>query len=241
MNKRKSIIIFVAAALFFSFSMCYGTTSSSQKELCFSTKWPHEMSDLKPAPGLVFGKLSNGFRYVLMKNKEPKNRVGMYLDVQAGSLNETNNQRGIAHFLEHMVFDGSTHFKPGELIDYFQSLGMSFGGDTNARTGYDSTVFNIILPDGSKSEIEKGLVVFSDYAHGALLLPAQIDKERGVILSEKRSRDSAGFRTMVATSAFTLNGTMLPKRFPLENSMLSKRPTITFWNPSIIHGTDLKI
>ena len=173
------------------------------------------MSDLKPAPGLVFGKLSNGFRYVLMKNKEPKNRVGMYLDVQAGSLNETNNQRGIAHFLEHMVFDGSTHFKPGELIDYFQSLGMSFGGDTNARTGYDSTVFNIILPDGSKSEIEKGLVVFSDYAHGALLLPAQIDKERGVILSEKRSRDSAGFRTMVATSAFTLNGTMLPKRFPI--------------------------
>jgi len=215
MYKKKSIFVFAALSFFLSFSIGYAETSLQEQNQCFSTKWPHEMSDLKPDSRLIFGRLPNGFRYVLMKNSEPRHRVGMYLDVKSGSLNETENQRGIAHFLEHMVFDGSTHFKPGELIDYFQSLGMSFGGDTNAQTGYNSTIFNIILPDGSEKEIKKGLIVFSDYAMGALLLPKQIDKERGVILSEKRSRDSAAFRTMVATSAFTFKGTRLPDRFPI--------------------------
>jgi zinc protease len=215
MFKKKSIIVCAVLAFLLSVSIVYAETSLQDRNLCFSTKWPHEMSDLKPDPRLIFGRLPNGFRYVLMKNLEPQNRVGMYLDVKSGSLNETEDQRGIAHFLEHMVFDGSTHFKPGELIDYFQSLGMSFGGDTNAQTGYNSTIYNLILPDGSKQKIEKGLLVFSDYAMGALLLPKQIDKERGVILSEKRSRDSAGFRTTVATSAFTFKGTLFPDRFPI--------------------------
>ncbi len=215
MNKRKSSIVLAFVVLFLSISAGYGRAASDEKDSCFSTKWPHEMSDLQAAPRLIFGRLKNGFRYVLMKNQEPRNRVGMYLDVRTGSLNENGRQRGIAHFLEHMVFNGSTHFKPGELIDYFQSLGMSFGGDTNAQTGYRSTIYTLALPTGTKEEIEKGLLVFSDYSRGALLLQTQIDKERGVILSEKRTRDSAAYRTMEATSAFTLKGTRLPERFPI--------------------------
>jgi zinc protease len=212
MNTKKSVLVFLSFVFFFSVSAVYGEPSENT---CFSTKWPHEKSDLKPDPRLHFGRLENGFRYILMENKEPRDRVGMYLDVQAGSLNETENQRGIAHFLEHMVFNGSTHFKPGELVEYFQSLGMNFGGDTNAHTGYDETVYNIILPNGSKKEIEKGLLVVSDYARGALLFPEEIDRERGVILSEKRTRDSASYRTRVATSAFTLKGTRIPERLPI--------------------------
>lgn len=215
MSNRKSILVFIVFASLIPIFAISGEISSQVEKSCFSTIWPHERSNLKPDPRLIFGRLENGFRYVIMENKEPRDRVGMYLDVQAGSLNETENQRGIAHFLEHMAFNGSTHFKPGELVEYFQSLGMSFGGDTNAHTGYDETVYNIILPNGSQKEIEKGLLVLSDYARGALLLNEEIDRERGVILSEKRARDSAAYRTKVATSAFSLKGTKLPRRLPI--------------------------
>ncbi len=184
-------------------------------DACISVEWPASRSDLLPDPSLVEGTLPNGFRYVLKENKEPKNRVAVYLDVQAGSFNESESQRGYAHFLEHMLFNGSTHFKPGELVEYFQSIGMSFGGDTNAKTGFDATVYNIILPGGDRKQLEKGLLVMADYARGALLLESEIERERGVILSEKRARDSAEYRAYVAGSEFALRGTLLPERMPI--------------------------
>lgn len=182
---------------------------------CFSTAWPHEKSDLRPDPSITFGRFENGFRYILKKNSEPRDRVAMSLNIQAGSLNENDDQRGIAHFLEHMLFNGTTHFQPGELVEYFQSIGMSFGGDTNAHTSYDETVYDIILPKGTAQDIDKGLLVLSDYARGALLLETEIDRERGVILAEKRSRDSAGYRAHVKETAFSMRGTMLPERMPI--------------------------
>ncbi len=201
---------------FFAVNYClFGFFLAPSFGECFSTAWPHEKSDLQPDPSLVFGRLENGFRYVLKQNSEPKNRVAMSLNIQAGSLNENDEQRGLAHFLEHMLFNGSTHFPPGELIKYFQSIGMSFGGDTNAHTGYDETVYDIILPKGDQEDIEKGLLVFSDYARGALLLQTEIDRERGVILAEKRSRDSAGYRAHVKETEFSMKGTMLPERMPI--------------------------
>ena len=172
---------------------------------CLSTDWPQEKSDLQPDPAIVYGRLDNGFRYILKKNSEPKHRVAMSLNVQAGSLHEDDDQRGLAHFLEHMLFNGSTHFAPGELVEYFQSIGMNFGGDTNAHTGYDETVYDIILPNGSNDDIDKGLLVFADYARGALLLPEEIERERGVILAEKRSRDSAAYRAHIKELAFSRN------------------------------------
>ncbi len=189
--------------------------NGGQEQGCWATTWPHEKSELAPDPALIYGRLDNGFRYVLLHNQEPKGRVALYLDVQAGSLYEQEGQRGIAHFLEHMVFNGSTHFPPGSLIDYFQSIGMNFGGDTNAHTGFDETVYNILLPKASREELEKGLLVISDYARGALLTEAEIDRERGVILSEKRARDSAEYRTEKAGLAFTLRGTRIPERMPI--------------------------
>ncbi len=179
---------------------------------CLSTKWPQEKGDLIPDPSITYGRLDNGFRYVLKKNKEPENRVAMSLYVQAGSLHEDDDQRGIAHFLEHMLFNGSVHFRPGELVNYFQSIGMSFGGDTNAHTGYDETVYDIILPDGSKEDVEKGLLVLADYARGASLLPREIERERGVILAEKRSRDSAAYRAHIDELNFSMRGTRVPER-----------------------------
>ncbi len=198
-----SILVAVCFGLFLPFSSLGD---------CLSTSWPQEKSDLKADPSITFGRLENGFRYILKHNSEPAHRVAMSLNIQAGSLHEDDDQRGIAHFLEHMLFNGSTHFAPGELIEYFQSIGMSFGGDTNAHTGYDETVYDIILPNGSQEDIQKGLLVFADYARGALLLPEEINRERGVILAEKRSRDSAAYRAHIKELEFSMQGTRVPER-----------------------------
>ncbi len=178
-------------------------------------RWPHERSDLLPDPAVVFGKLANGFRYALMTNQNPKDRVSIHLDVQVGSMNEAGDEQGIAHFLEHLLFCGSTHFKPGELVKYFQSIGMDFGADANAHTGFFETVYDIFLPDGKPGSIEDAFTVIKDYAGGALLLQSEIDRERGVVLSEKRTRDSSMYRTFVETINFELPDVKISKRLPI--------------------------
>src|SRR3954462_6142133 len=160
--------------------------------------FPQETSDLKADPSVRFGTLPNGLRYAVMPNREPQGRASMRLFVNVGSLNENEDQRGLAHFLEHMAFNGSSHYPPGTLVEFFQRMGMSFGGDTNASTSFDHTVYLLELPDVKPATVAEGLQVFSDYAGGLLLEPKEIDKERGIILSEKRTRDSVGFRTFVA-------------------------------------------
>ncbi len=184
--------------------------------------WPHEKSDLLPDPALVFGKLPNGFRYVLMENQKPKDRVSMHLNVQAGSMHETDKQQGLAHFLEHMLFNGSTNFKPGELVKYFQSIGMEFGPDANAHTGFNNTVYDILLPEGDRESLEKGLVVMKDYAEGALLLQSETDRERRIVLAEKRTRDSTSYRIFVSTLNFEFPEARISKRLPLGKEEVLK-------------------
>jgi len=184
--------------------------------------WPHEKSDLYPDPAIVYGKLPNGFRYVLVKNHEPKKRVSMHLNIQAGSMNEADHEQGLAHFLEHMLFNGSTHFKPGELVKYFQSIGMQFGPDANAHTGFYETVYDVLLPEGDAEDLKKGLVVLKDYMQGAFLLQSEIDRERKVILAEKRTRDSASYRTFVSTLKFELPDTRIPTRLPIGKENILK-------------------
>lgn len=177
--------------------------------------WPHEDGDLAPDPAVRFGRLDNGLRYVMLPNDTPEDRVSMHLDIQAGSLNETDDQQGLAHFLEHMLFNGSTHFPPGELIKYFQRIGMDFGPDVNAHTGFDETVYHLLLPTGDRESLAEGLLVLSDYAQGTMLLPDEVARERKVILEEKRARDSAGFRTFMASLAFEMPDTLVPERLPI--------------------------
>ena len=180
--------------------------------LAAAIPFPQEGSDLKADPRARFGTLPNGLRYVVLANAEPKQRVSLRLLVEAGAFHEADDQQGVAHFLEHMSFNGSTHYPPGTLIEYFQRLGMNFGGDTNASTGYNRTLYQIELPDTKETTIAEGLKVFGDYAGGLLLKADEIDRERGVILSEKRTRDSVGYRTSVATRKFLLADTLLAQR-----------------------------
>ena len=126
------------------------------QNLADESNWPHQLSDLEPDPSLARGILPNGLRYILKKNSEPEDRVAAYLAVLAGSMEETDDEQGVAHFLEHLMFNGSTNFPPGTLIDYFQSIGMDFGGDINAYTGFEKTVYHLILPNGKGSELDVG-------------------------------------------------------------------------------------
>lgn len=185
-----------------------------------AAEWPHLHSDLVPDPRAMFGRLKNGFRYVVLPNSKPEERVSLHLVVLTGSIDEEEDQRGIAHFLEHMLFNGSTHFPPGELVKYFQKIGMQFGPDANARTGFFDTVYDINLPASDRQSLQEAFLVIQDYAQGALLLQSEIDRERGVILAEKRMRDSAEYRSYVASLDFELKGTRFPERLPIGSAKI---------------------
>jgi len=204
--------------LFLSFS--FGVSVAKTLE---EASWPQSESDLPADPQAVFGELPNGFRYVLIQNREPRDRVSMHLNVQAGSMHESEEQQGLAHYLEHMLFKGTTHFPPGTMVNYFQSIGMRFGPDANAHTGLYKTVYDILLPDGSEKQLQKALTVMSDWAQGALLLPLEIEKERGVILAEKQTRDSASYRIFEKTFSFELNNTRLSQRLPIGIESVLKK------------------
>ena len=196
--------------------------------------FPHEGSDLRPDPAARFGKLPNGVRYVVLPNHEPKGRASLRLLVLAGSLHETDDQRGLAHFLEHMAFNGSTHYPPGTLVEFFQRMGMNFGGDTNANTGFERTIYLIELAKSDDATIAEGLRVFRDYAGGLLLREEEIERERGIILSEKRASDSVGYRTFVAQYEAMLGTTLFPRRLPIGTaeviSTAQRERFLDFWN-----------
>jgi len=142
-------------------------------------------------PALVTGTLPNGLGYIIRQHKNPEGRVGIWLHVASGSLNETEAQRGLAHYLEHMAFNGTANFPPGSVVPFFQSLGMAFGRDQNAFTGFDQTTYTLTLPGGGRDLVEKGILYMADIATRMSLEPAEIDSERGVILEEKRARSGA--------------------------------------------------
>ncbi len=196
--------------------------------------FPQAESDLKADPAARFGTLPNGLRYVVMPNHEPKGRASLRLLVLAGSFQEREDQRGLAHFLEHMAFNGSTHYPNATLVEALQRLGMGFGADTNASTSFDHTLYQLELPNTAPATLSEGLQILSDYCGGLVLEQKMVDKERGIILSEKRTRDSVGYRTYVAQLDFMLKGTRVPERLPIGlEDVIQKSgrdPFVDFYN-----------
>ncbi|MGD2034009.1 MAG: insulinase family protein [Bacteroidales bacterium] len=132
------------------------------------------------------GKLDNGFTYYIRANQKPEKRVELRLAVNAGSILEDDDQQGLAHFCEHMCFNGTKHFEKNELIEYLQSIGIRFGPDLNAYTSFDETVYMLTIPSDSTDLINKGFLVMEDWAHNVTFEEEEIDKERGVIIEEWR-------------------------------------------------------
>src|SRR6267142_4922765 len=166
-------------------------------------------------PALVTGQLPNGLRYIIRTHKNPEGRVGIWLHVGSGSLNETDATQGLAHFLEHMAFNGSTNFPPGSVVPFFQSLGLSFGRDQNAFTGFDQTTYQLALPGGGRDVVEKGMLFMSDVALRLSLDQPLVDAERPVILEEKRTRASARQRVEDEVYARLAPESTIGRRLPI--------------------------
>ncbi|WP_312398529.1 insulinase family protein [Sphingobacterium sp.] len=166
-------------------------------------------------PAIKVGKLANGFQYFILRNSEPKERVLFYLANKVGSLQETDKQQGLAHFLEHMNFNGTAHFPKNALVDYLQKSGIRFGADLNAYTGFEETVYQLPLPTTDPVLLRQGILIMRDWANGALLEDDEIDQERGVILEEKRQRGGLSHRLQEKTFPLLTNQSRYAYRMPI--------------------------
>lgn len=168
-------------------------------------------------PNVKIGKLANGLTYYIRKNSLPEKRVEMRLVVNAGSILEDDDQRGLAHFMEHMNFNGTTHFPKNELVSYLQSIGVEFGADLNAYTSFDETVYILPVPTDKPGLLDKGLQILQDWAHNATLDSAEIEKERGVVIEEWRLGRGADERMMKQTLPVQYQGSKYADHLPIGN------------------------
>ncbi|MGC6431321.1 MAG: M16 family metallopeptidase [Jejuia sp.] len=161
------------------------------------------------------GTLSNGLKYYIKNNGKPENKVELRLVVKAGSILEDEDQLGLAHFMEHMNFNGTKNFKKNELVDYLQSIGVKFGAHLNAYTSFDETVYILPIPSDDPEKLEKGFQIIEDWAHNALLTSEEIDKERGVVLEEYRLGKGADERMLKNYLPKVLYGSRYAERLPI--------------------------
>jgi zinc protease len=176
-------------------------------------------------PAVKTGRLPNGLRYFIRENKRPAGRVAMRLAVDAAAIQEEPDQRGLAHFLEHMAFNGSENFKPGELVSFLESIGARFGPHVNASTSFDETIYMLEIPTDRAGYVDKGMLVLRDFATGISLLPAEIEKERGVVMEEWRGRLGAGSRLTDKQLPVIFQGSRYAERLPIGlPEVLQKAP-----------------
>jgi zinc protease len=169
-------------------------------------------AEAPPTAALRTGVLPNGLHYAILPHPSAKGDISLRLIVHAGSLDERDDERGFAHFVEHMAFDGTLRHPPGSVRDFFQRLGLTFGADINASTSYTHTVYLLDLPAGRADQLDEALDVIHDYADGLLFPPEQQAKESGVVVSELRARDSAGRRNTLQMLQVVYAGTRVPDR-----------------------------
>ncbi|TYQ21658.1 UNVERIFIED_ORG: zinc protease [Zoogloea ramigera] len=172
-------------------------------------------SNLPVSPLVSTGKLANGLTYYIHKNPRPENKLELRLVVKAGSTLEDDDQQGLAHFTEHMAFNGSTNFKRNELVSYLQSIGVKFGADLNAYTTFDETVYILPIPTDNPKVVEQGFQVLEDWAHGLSMNDADIDSERGIVLEELRIGKGVDDRVNKVLLPKVLNGSRYAERLPI--------------------------
>lgn len=166
-------------------------------------------------PQVKVGKLDNGLTYYIQKNARPERKLELRLVVKAGSILEDEDQRGLAHFVEHMAFNGSTHFRKHELVSYLQSIGVGFGADLNAYTSFDETVYILPIPTDRPDNVTKAFQVLEDWAHGVRFDADAIEKERGIVLEELRLGKGAADRMGKQIYPRLFNGSRYAERLPI--------------------------
>lgn len=178
---RRSLpaLLLIAAVLFAGGLTLFAPPASADLDLSPDT-------ELAPDPAIRIGTLENGLRFYVRQNPKPEGRASLRLVINAGSMLEDDDQRGLAHFLEHMAFNGTTNFEKNELVDYLERIGMRFGPDLNAYTSFDETVYMLEVPTDEAELLTQAMVVLSDWAQGITLDEEEVEKERGVVLDEWR-------------------------------------------------------
>jgi len=166
-------------------------------------------------PQIRMGQLENGLTYYIRENHKPENRAELRLVVNAGSILEKDDQQGLAHFLEHMAFNGTEHFKANELVSFLESIGAKFGADLNAYTSFDETVYMLEIPTDKPGLLEKGVMVLGDWAHTITNSPEEVHKERGVVLEEWRRGQGAQERLRRIHWPVLLAGSRYAERLPI--------------------------
>jgi zinc protease len=198
-----------------------------------SGRWAHEDSALKPDSRVTWGKLKNGFRYALLPHDGVPGRVSLRLIVLAGSIDEKDNERGIAHYTEHMSFRDSRDFSEQDMVKFFQTLGMEYGSDVNAVTTFDYTAYALVFREAKPELLTEGLRLFRNFADGVTFKEESINKERGVILSELRRSDNVRSRGQVDALSTIYNGLQVTNRAPIGTTeslnKLSRKDFLEFY------------
>jgi zinc protease len=177
-------------------------------------------------PAITVGTLPNGLRYYIRQNKQPLDRAELRLVVKAGSVLEEDDQQGLAHFVEHMAFNGTKNFPGDGVIKFLQSIGMRFGADLNASTGFDETTYMITVPTDKPEVLEKAFLILEDWAHNLSFEDKEVDKERGVVMEEWRLRRGAGARMTDKLLPLILEGSRYADRLPIgKTDVLQNAPT----------------
>lgn len=177
--------------------------------------WPHELGDVPPDPAIRWGRLDNGLRYAVRRNTEPAGRVYLILQVAVGSVHERDDQRGYAHFVEHMMFRGTKKYPETSIVNFLQREGLEMGADTSAFTNFTTTFYNLDLPHNSREKIALGLSILRDFTDGAVITKAGVKREAKVIDSERRTRESSASRIGEELTSFLHPDTLITRRLPI--------------------------
>ncbi len=172
-------------------------------------------AELPVAPDLAAGRFDNGLRYFVRTNHKPEQRAELRLVVNAGSILEDDDQQGLAHFVEHMAFNGTAHFPKQDVVTFMQSIGMQFGAHVNAYTSFDETVYMLQVPTDKPDVLDRALLILEDWAHNVTFDPVEIDKERGVIMEEWRLGRGAATRMQDKQFPVLLKGSRYAERIPI--------------------------
>jgi zinc protease len=189
-----------------------GIAAAQQAVPATSANWLYRGSDIAPDPAWRMGILPNGLRYAVRRNALPARQVSIRIRIDAGSLNETPEQLGWAHLLEHLAFRGSARFADREARHIWEQLGASFGSDTNATTTTTQTVYQLDLPNAGREALDRSLSVMADMMSSALIEPAAVAAERQIVIAEKERRPELSVRMSDASRRLFLNGMLFSRQ-----------------------------
>lgn len=214
MRSRVAALALLLSALAACAPQAERIASASQSAAEAKPVWAFERSDIPVDAGYRFGRLDNGMRYVIRQNATPAGTGIVRLDFATGALDEGESEQGFAHFVEHMAFNGSTNVPEGEMVRLLERVGLAFGADTNASTGFDRTTYMLDLPRNDPALLDTALMLMRETASELAFAPEAVEREKGVILAEMRDRNTWQYRNSLADTQFLHPHALYPRRFP---------------------------